>query len=107
MQCIRQVVFGAATSKGRRKKIRNYLTSAKSLSDLFFFYLGFTAHQDYFTHFEPGVPEKKHMTFFLKQNLDCFPCDPSQAQTHNGEIIERLGFFIIKSLLTNIHMYLH
>ena len=38
---------------------------------LFFFYLGFTARQDYFTHFEPsqslggaktGGPREKHLT---------------------------------------------
>ena len=55
-------------------------------------YLGFTARQDYFTHFEPSqnkrFPEKNLTTG--KQNLACPTCDPSQARTHSGEMIERL-----------------
>ena len=42
------------------------------------FDLGFTARQDYVTHFEPSqwdIPEKKHLTT-RKQNLACLTCDP-------------------------------
>ena len=42
------------------------LTRHRLLFFLFFFYLGFKAHQDYFIHFELGqkqeIPEKKHLT---------------------------------------------
>ena len=50
-----------------------------------FFYLGFTAHQDYFTHFEPsqsvdwantGDPREKTPNH-RQQNLACFTCDLS------------------------------
>ena len=48
---------------------------------LFFFNLGFTTCQDYFTHFEMGqkweIPEKNHLTT-CKQNLACLTC-PEQC----------------------------
>ena len=51
----------------------------------FLFYLGFTARQNYFIHFEPSqslggaklqIPKKKHLTT-CKQNMACLTCDPS------------------------------
>ena len=58
-----------------------------SLTSNFFLYfdLGFTACQDYFTHFSRvswkvgrirKIPEKKHVDT-RKQNLACLTCDPS------------------------------
>ena len=64
---------------------------------IFLFYLGFTAHKDYFTHFEPsqsfggaktGDP-KKHLTT-RKQNLACLTYDPSKARTHSSEMTSDL-----------------
>ena len=65
---------------------------------VFFFYLGFMAGQDYFTHFEPhqslggaktGYPEKNHLTI-RKQNLACLTGDPSKARIHSGEMTSDL-----------------
>ena len=35
------------------------------------------------------IPEKNHLTT-RKQNLACLTCDPSQAQTHSGEMTSDL-----------------
>ena len=61
------------------------------------YYLGFMAHQDDFTHFEPSqslvgrkreIPEKNHLTTH-KQNLACLRCDLRQTWTHSGEMIHQ------------------
>ena len=65
-----------------------FKTISNNTADYLFivlFYLSFTAHQDYFTHFEPSqslggrkreIPEKNHLTT-SKQNLAYLTCHPS------------------------------
>ena len=65
-----------------------------------FFYLGFTARQTYFIHFEQSQSfggaktgdtreKKKHLTT-RKQNLACLTCDLSEAGTNSGEMTSDL-----------------
>ena len=58
-------------------------------------YLGFTARQDYFTHFEQSIvmwgengrsPRKKKNLTTSKQNLAHLTCDPNEARTHSSEM---------------------
>ena len=64
----------------------------------FLFYLGFTAHQDYFTHFEPsqsfgraktGDPREKTPDH-TQANLASLTRDPSKDRTHSGEMTSDL-----------------
>ena len=69
--------------------------------------LGFTAHQEYFTHFEPSqslsgrkreIREKNNHLTTRKKNLACPTCDPWYGRTHSGEMIERLRALISSGL---------
>ena len=59
--------------------------------------MGFTARQDYFTHFEPsqsvggakmGDPREKKTPY--KQNTACLTLDQSQARTQSDEMTSEL-----------------